>query len=215
MPKSPKRSPAPRAKKTDLAVDRVAGRAIITKPADRRQAGLFDKPLPGWIKPCLPTLVDKPPVGPQWVHEIKWDGYRVSAYVEDGLVTIRTRNGHDWTKRFPAIAAGVAALKVRSAVIDGEAVVLDAEGRANFAELQADLTRHGSPRAVLYAFDLLFLDGEDLRAKPLEERRLSLGGIVPAGGAVVMSEEFAGAGCRPVQDRLRARSRRDRVQAAR
>lgn len=93
------------------------------------------------------------------MHEIKWDGYRVSAYVADGVAAIRTRNGHDWTKRFPAIAR--AALQVRSAVLDGEAVILDERGRSSFDELQADLDRHGSERAVLYAFDLLFLDGEE------------------------------------------------------
>ena len=142
----------------------------------------------------LPTLVDKPPVGPQWVHEIKWDGYRVSAYVADGAATIRTRNGHDWTKRFPAIARAAARLKVRSAVIDGEAVILDEQGRSSFAELQADLDRHGSERAVLYAFDLLFLDGEPLWKKPLEERRLALGSIIPKRSAILLSEEFSGAG---------------------
>jgi hypothetical protein len=65
MPKPPKRTPAPRARKTDAVVERVAGRAIVAKSPDPRQAGLFDKPIPGWIKPCLPTLVDKPPIGPQ------------------------------------------------------------------------------------------------------------------------------------------------------
>ena len=96
------------------------------------------------------------------MHEIKWDGYRVSAYVADGKATIRTRNGHDWTARFPAIARAAAALKVRSAVLDGEAVILDERGRSSFAELRADIDRHGSQRAVLYAFNLLFLNGEAL-----------------------------------------------------
>jgi bifunctional non-homologous end joining protein LigD len=79
-------------------------------------------------------------------------------------------------------------------VLDGEAVVPDKRGRSNFAELAADLTRHGSPRAVLYAFDLLFLNGEDLRAKPQKDRREALGGIIPTGGAILMSEEYVGAG---------------------
>ena len=193
MPKPP-RTPSSHLRKTGAPSERVADRASVARPTDPRQAGLFDQPLPCWIEPCLPTLVDKPPVGPQWAHEIKWDGYRVSASVEGSKVVIRTRNGHDWTARFPTIAAGLTRLKIRSAVIDGEAVVLDDRGRSNFAELQADLTRHGSSRAVLYAFDLLFLDGEDLRAKPLEERRAALGGILPTGGAVILSEEFAGAG---------------------
>lgn len=151
MPKPP-----PQERKTDDDfIDRVVGSALVGKPIDRRQAALFDAPLPKWIKPCLPTLVDKPPAGEAWIHEIKWDGYRISAYVADGKVTIRTRNGHDWTSRFPAIAAALLKLNVRSAVIDGEAVVLDDMGRSNFSELQADLTRHGSERAILYAFDLL------------------------------------------------------------
>ena len=120
---SPPRRPSKR--KIDAPHEAVAGRAVVAKPADPRQASLFDEPLPKWIRPCLPTLVEKPPVGPQWVHEIKWDGYRVSAYVIGGKATIRTRNGHDWTARFPAIAAAAARLKVRSAVIDGEAVILD------------------------------------------------------------------------------------------
>ena len=194
MAKPPRRPPAPRARKTDVVADRAASRPVVAKPADPRQAGLFDAPLPKWIKPCLPTLVEKPPVGPQWVHEIKWDGYRVSAYVGGGEATIRTRNGHDWTKRFPTIATAAARLKVRSAVIDGEAVILDEKGRSSFAELQADLDRHGSQRAVLYAFDLLFLDGEDLRKQPLEERRLALAGIIPKRSAILLSEEFTGAG---------------------
>lgn len=194
MPKPPRPSPPQTKKTAGVAVDQVAGRAIVEKPIDPRQAGLFDAPLPKWIKPCLPTLVDKPPVGDNWIHEIKWDGYRVSAYVSAGKVVIRTRNGHDWTDRFPAIAASLLKLNVRSAVIDGEAVVLDDMGRSNFSELQADLTRHGSEQAVMYAFDLLFLDGEDLRTKPLEARREALGFLMRPASAVTLSEEYAGTG---------------------
>ena len=193
MAKPPRRV-APRTRKTDVVADRATSREIVTKPADPRQVGLFDTPLPKWIKPCLPTLVDKPPAGPQWVHEIKWDGYRVSAYLNDGKATIRTRGGYDWTARFPMIAAALLGLKVRSAVIDGEAVILDDQGRSSFAELQADLDRRGSDRAVLYAFDLLFLDGEDLRGKTLEERRDALRGIIPKRSAILLSKEYEGAG---------------------
>ena len=117
MPKPPRRPP-PRTRKIDSPSHHsVADRAIVAKPTDPRQPGLFDEPLPKWIRPCLPTLVDKPPVGPQWVHEIKWDGYRVSAYVADGVATIRTRNGHDWTKRFPAIARAAAELRQRGRIL--------------------------------------------------------------------------------------------------
>ena len=106
MPKPPRRSP-PRTRKTDDVVERVAGASLVAKPEDPRQAGLFDLPLPGWMRPYLPTLVDKPPSGPQWVHEIKWDGYRVSVYVEAGKVTIRksatvtTRPGDSRISRAP------------------------------------------------------------------------------------------------------------------
>lgn len=194
MPKPPRKSP-PQTKRTiAVAAERIVGRALVDRPIDPRQSGLFDAPLPKWIKPCLPTLVDKPPVGENWIHEIKWDGYRISAYVGDGKVTIRTRNGHDWTSSFPNIAAALLKLNVRSAVIDGEAVVLDDMGRSNFAELQADLTRHGSEAAVMYAFDLLFLDGEDLRAKPLGDRREALGLLMRPSSAVVFSDEHAGPG---------------------
>ena len=104
--------------------------------------------------------------GREWVHEIKWDGYRISAYIDHGKVTIRTRRGHDWTDRFPAIARALGALPIHSAVIDGEAVVLDEAGRSDFGALQAALGKMGrgsADQAVLYAFDLLFLDGHDLR----------------------------------------------------
>ena len=121
MPPRPRRTIT---RKTDDAhADRVGDRAVVAKSCDPRQPRLFDAPLPGWMRLCLPTLVDAPPMGAQWVHEIKWDGYRVSAYFKDGKATVRTRNGHDWTRRFPTIAAAVARLPVRSAVIDGEAVI--------------------------------------------------------------------------------------------
>lgn len=194
MPEPPGKPKVQKRRADDTVSDRVGGRALVAKRGDALQAGLFDAPLPRWIKPCLPTLVEKPPTGPHWVHEIKWDGYRISVYVADGAATIRTRNGHDWTHRFPGIAAVASKLKVRSAVLDGEAVILDDQGRSSFAELQADLDRHGSDRAVLYAFDLLFLDGEDLREKNLEKRRLALGSVVTKRSGILFSEEYSGEG---------------------
>ncbi|WP_244622607.1 non-homologous end-joining DNA ligase [Microvirga brassicacearum] len=146
----------------------------------------------------MPTLVSKAPTGPEWVHEVKWDGYRLSAYLEDGKVTIRTRRGHDWTDRFPAIAAAMAALPVHSAVIDGEAVVLDAEGRSDFGALQAALGIKGrlaADVAVFYAFDLLFLDGHDLRPWKLEGRRDALEAVLdPTSRTIMLSVEIEGDG---------------------
>ena len=122
-------------------------------------------------RPLHPYARRHAPERPGWVHEIKRDGYRVPSYLEGGVATIRTRRGLDRAARFPAIAAALPRIKAKSAIIDGEAVILDEYGKSSFAALQSALTRHGAEAAVLYAFDLLWLDCEDLRAKPLSERR--------------------------------------------
>ena len=148
----------------------------------------------------MPTLVEKAPRGPEWLHEIKWDGYRLSAYLDHGAVMIRTRNGHDWTARFPTIATQLASLPIHSAVIDGEAVVLDDEGRSDFGALQAALGKMGTgkapaDRAVFYAFDLLFLDGHDLRPWSLGGRRGAVESILdPTSRVLMLSEEIEGDG---------------------
>ena len=193
----PPRRPIQRA---NVASTKAVSRPVVGKAPDPRQASLFDLPLPGWIEPCLPTLVSRAPTGPQWVHEIKWDGYRLSAYLDDGKVTIRTRNGHDWTARFPTIADALRELRTHSAVIDGEAVVLDEQGRSDFGALQAALGNKGrgtapADRAVFYAFDLLFLDGHDLRPWKLDERRDALETVLDHTSTTVMlSEEIEGDG---------------------
>jgi bifunctional non-homologous end joining protein LigD len=190
MPKPPGRRPVKR--KTDTALVRVAGRRI--RAENRRQPELFTTPMPEWIDPCLPTLVERPPTGPQWAHEIKWDGYRVSVYVDGGKVAIRTRRGLDWTKRFPAIAEAAAKLPVASAVLDGEAVMLHDQGRSQFSELQAALAKGSAREAVLYAFDLLYLDGHDLRKLPLKDRRDALVSTIGQRDAILFSEEYEGEG---------------------
>jgi bifunctional non-homologous end joining protein LigD len=144
---------------------------------------------PKWIEPCIPTLVDKSPKGSNWRHEVKWDGYRISITVDEGKAKVRTRKGLDWTEKFPAIAADAAKLSCRNAIIDGEAVVLDDKGRADFAALQANLAEDGE-NVIAYVFDLLFLDGRDLRALPLGERRKALEDLVVKGkGAILLSEQ--------------------------
>src|ERR1700692_1768989 len=121
---------------------------------------LRSRPLPDFIEPCLPRPADKPPVGPDWIHEIKHDGFRIMARRDGDRVRLLTRNGHDFAGRFPLAAAAVAALPARPCLIDGEAIVTDQNGLAVF-----DLIRGhwSSAAAVLCAFDLLELDGEDLR----------------------------------------------------
>jgi bifunctional non-homologous end joining protein LigD len=126
--------------------------------------------IPGFIKPQLATLKSKAPTGDQWLHEVKYDGYRVQVHANRGRKKVYTRNGLDWTKRFSTIAA---ALDIPGeAIIDGEVVVIH-DGRTNFSELQAELAAGRQDRLVYYAFDLLWRDG-DLRKLPQIERKQAL-----------------------------------------
>ncbi|MDX0358963.1 ATP-dependent DNA ligase [Sinorhizobium meliloti] len=150
--------------------------------------------MPARVDPCLATLVDKPPKGQDWAYEVKWDGYRLAVHIESGRVRVLTRGGYDWTERFPTIADDARRLAVKTAILDGEAVVLDDLGRSDFGMLQRALGRLPSPyeagAIVFYAFDLLYLDGRDLRRLPLRERRRLLEPLVAGReGALRLSEE--------------------------
>jgi bifunctional non-homologous end joining protein LigD len=118
----------------------------------------------GFVEPCLPTPADRPPSGPDWVHEIKHDGYRLMARRDPVGIRLLTRNGHDWAPRYPLILEAVNALKVRSCLIDGEAVACDKKGIAVFELLRR---KPSGEHLFLYAFDLLELDGTDLRREPI------------------------------------------------
>lgn len=145
-----------------------------------------------FIQPLELGEQDKPPSGDAWVHEIKWDGYRVQAHVTNGQATIYTRGGHDWTRQFRPIAEAVRHLPVTQLILDGEAVVLGASGRADFHALRAELDGRSS-RLRLYAFDLLMLNGKDLRPRPLIERKARLQALlanVPA--TLVFVEHMSG-----------------------
>ena len=125
----------------------------------------------------LATLVDAVPAGDRWIHEMKYDGYRTLVAVGGGEARAYTRSGLDWSGRFPSILSDARKLKVRSALIDGEAVVLDPEGRSNFQKLK------GAPASIDYfAFDLLELNGDDLTSLPLLKRKAKLKDILPAKG---------------------------------
>ncbi|OKP79626.1 ATP-dependent DNA ligase [Ensifer adhaerens] len=157
----------------------------LTPPAD---------PMPNRVDPCLATLVDAPPKSPGWGFEVKWDGYRVALHIEPGRVRILTRGGHDWTSRFPSIAADAPTLGATTAIIDGEAVVLDDKGRSDFGLLQRALGRrpgvHGPGEIILFAFDLLYLDGRELRRLPYADRRQLLNQLLAGrDGAIRLSEE--------------------------
>ena len=149
--------------------------------------------MPGFIKPQLATLKTKAPKGDLWLHEIKYDGYRVQVHLNSGRKKVYTRNGLDWTKRFSTI---VGALDIPGqAIIDGEVVVVH-EGRTNFSELQAELAAGRQDRLVYYAFDLLWRD-EDLRRLPQIERKqllLDLLGENDIELPVLFSEHLVGDG---------------------
>jgi ATP dependent DNA ligase domain len=129
----------------------------------------------GFIAPCLPTKTNKLPSGSEWLHEIKHDGFRIIARKSDGRVRLYSRPGNDFTRRFPLIVDAIARLRSRSCIIDGEAVACDDNGVASF-----DLVRHhrANESIFLYAFDLIELNGDDLRRDPLEVRKATLASIV-------------------------------------
>lgn len=126
---------------------------------------------------CLATLVDTTPTGPQWLHETKFDGYRVMLRVADGTCRVVTRGGHDWTERFQTIAAAAAKLRATSAMIDGEVVAYDAHGRSRFDLLQRVLAGEVDRPLVFQAFDLIEQDGADLRPLSLLERKDALAAL--------------------------------------
>jgi bifunctional non-homologous end joining protein LigD len=131
-----------------------------------------DAPLPRFIEPCLATLVDRIPEGSDWVHEIKYDGYRLQARIDGDDVQLLTRNGLDWTHRFSSLRDAFRALKLRSALIDGEAVVEDDTGHSSFSQLVEALRDGGrSDDVVFYAFDLLHFDGVAVREARLVDRK--------------------------------------------
>jgi bifunctional non-homologous end joining protein LigD len=130
--------------------------------------------LPAFIPPQLATLVDRAPPGAEWVHEMKFDGYRTAARIEAGKARMLTRNGLDWSDRFGPIAAAAAAQKARTAYLDSEVVVLDEAGISDFGGLQDALSEHRAGRMVYFAFDVLHLDGKDLTGLPLVDRKAAL-----------------------------------------
>jgi ATP-dependent DNA ligase len=121
--------------------------------------------------PCLPTRKTAVPVGPDWIHEIKHDGYRLTVQRGRERVRLFTRNGHDWTDRYPLIEEAALRMRVRSFVLDGEAVLLGVDGRSDFGGLHS---RKHNDEVQFYAFDVLASDGHDLRRLPLSMRKASL-----------------------------------------
>ena len=169
------------------------------RPRDPAQPHLPFDPMPDRIEPCLALLKKVPPKGMDWSFEVKWDGYRLAIHIEPKGVRIITRGGHDWTDRFPAIAEAARKLSVGTAILDGEAVVLDKEGRSDFGALQQSLGGRGGKRtsteSVFFAFDLLYFDGHNLTGTELSVRRHLLQDFLHGAiGAIQLSEEIYGDG---------------------
>lgn len=171
-----------------------SGNASDAKAAKKKSAkGSGGMPL-DFIEPQLATLVDDPPNGEDWLHEIKYDGYRIQALIENGDVRLMSRNGKDWTDRYPEIAKAVARLHLDSAAIDGELVALDDRGHSDFSRLQQS-QRQGDISLRYYVFDLLHLDGKDLRKSPLTDRKAKLAALAhKKGKRVRYSDHIEGAG---------------------
>jgi bifunctional non-homologous end joining protein LigD len=145
-------------------------------------------PSAGFIEPCRPTLVATPPAGPGWLHEMKHDGYRLLARKQGERVTLWSRYGTDFTEKLPGILEAVRSLRIDDALLDGEAVVFRPDGHSDFVALR---TKAGGEHASLVAFDLLRLDGDDLRQRPLEERREALLKLVAGVDGILFSEAMA------------------------
>src|SRR5690349_7083659 len=146
----------------------------------------------GFGDPCLPTPVRIAPSGPMWVHEIKHDGYRLMVRRTASGVCIRTRRGYNWTDRFPAIVEAASRLRATSFVLDGEGVILRPDGVSDFERLHS---RQHDREAHLLAFDLLELDGKDLRADPLESRKAALAKLLRGSDAGIrFVEQFEARG---------------------
>jgi ATP-dependent DNA ligase len=145
----------------------------IARPVMRR-SGPEQTPLPQWIRPQLTQLVDAAPEGNQWLHEIKFDGFRMHARLDHGVVRLLTRTGLDWTHKYPAVANAVASLGERQAYLDGELCGVFPDGVTSFGMIQAASDACNAAGLVYFIFDLLHLDGDDVGALPLIERKARL-----------------------------------------
>jgi bifunctional non-homologous end joining protein LigD len=150
-------------------------------------------PLPaGFVVPAQPVKAPKPPVGVDWVHEIKHDGYRIIVRRDGAMVRLYSRNAYDWTVRLAAIADAAECIKAKSFTIDGEAVVLGPDGLSRFEELSR---REAALTAILYAFDLIEHDGEDLRNLPFLERKTALARLLrDTEAGILLNEHIAAEG---------------------
>jgi bifunctional non-homologous end joining protein LigD len=173
--------------------------AVKTLSSPALSSGAVKRPMPTTIHPMLATSVDKPFDGAEWLFEIKWDGYRAVAFIEDGKLRLVSRNQNELTERFPELKDLPKFIQAKSAILDGEVVALDERGRASFSLMQQRTGfRPGGRRVatkadvpvLYYVFDLLYLDGYDLRRAPLEERKRKLASVLVMGDSVRYSDHY-------------------------
>jgi bifunctional non-homologous end joining protein LigD len=168
---------------------RKVARTVEAPPGARKAT------LPEFIPPQLATLVKEPPSGERWLHELKFDGYRMLCRIDRGDVQFWSRNGRDWTAKFPAIAEALKLLPATTAFLDGEIVVVDAQGRSSFQKLQKSMGKAVTSGFVYAVFDLMYLDGLDLRKTPLHLRKDLLEKLVRGARELIRySEHFEGSG---------------------
>jgi bifunctional non-homologous end joining protein LigD len=173
-----------------VALRRRAGRQSVASVPGARHA-----PVPGFIEPCDLTLREQAPRGEEWLYEIKADGYRAQMHLNEGKVTVYSRTAVNWTTQFARIVQGAVQLPARTAIIDGEAVVYGATGLPDFQALRRELGKYQTGRLVYHAFDLLYLDGFDLRDAPyLERKRMLQALLTDAPEQIVYVEYLAGDG---------------------
>ena len=184
-----------------LAMSRAAANRAPARFDASVVAGVKPAPFPGFVEPSHPTLREEAPSGERWMHEIKFDGYRTQAHLRNGRPAIYTRRGYDWTQRFRPIADALAALPAKDLILDGEAVVADSRGIPDFGLLHADLAAGRKDRLLYYAFDLLYLDGLDLRGSRLAERKRLLSELLAgASERILYAEHLEGDGAE-IQER--------------
>ncbi len=177
----------------DLSVLTGRSMAEITAHRERHEAGAplpiagelpgaRRAPPPATLAPQLATLSARAPTGPGWLHELKFDGYRIVAHLERGKVRLVTRHGHDWTARFDRQARQLASLPVAQAILDGELVALTGDGASSFRALQEAISHKQTSQLIYQLFDLVYLNGYDLSAVPLLERKRALAQLLAAAG---------------------------------
>jgi DNA ligase D-like protein (predicted ligase) len=152
---------------------------------------------PGWIAPQLALLVKTPPEGSEWLHEIKYDGYRLHARIVGGDVRLLTRSGLDWTNKYPVTAQALTTLELGAAYLDGELCVVRSDGTTSFSAMQAATDARQSSGLVYFAFDLLFIDGRSITKRPLIERKARLAEVLAGrGSSIRFSDHVIGKGAR-------------------